>query len=293
MSYTVYQIILRLHSPLHIGYREVGYLRRTRSYVSGRALRGALVNRVGRNQNIRGEEPGDPFRAVSKTFAQYLTFTYFYPALKVKDKWEAQFPWEDEAGFHRRFLSSYASTALAYPHQTAAEGLLHEIEYLSPHTLDTGEPVYLMGYLFVQEERLKREKYDWVGALRRLQLGGERGYGWGEARLEGDPVPVTGKLFGKISCEAQANCPVVYLEENQAVLAHTFAPNAGLSGPLEPMVGREWRADNNDSRKHIGQHLAYNGVCFAPGSQTLQASEFILEEGGYWQMISIEKEQQP
>ena len=293
MSYTVYQIILRLHSPLHIGYREVGYLRRTRSYVSGRALRGALVNRVGRNQNIRGEEPGDPFRAVSKTFAQYLTFTYFYPALKVKDKWEAQFPWEDEAGFRRRFLSSYASTALAYPHQTAAEGLLHEIEYLSPHTLDTGEPVYLMGYLFVQEERLKREKYDWVGALRRLQLGGERGYGWGEARLEGDPVPVTGKLFGKISCEAQANCPVVYLEENQAVLAHTFAPNAGLSGPLEPMVGREWRADNNDSRKHIGQHLAYNGVCFAPGSQTLQASEFILEEGGYWQMISIEKEQQP
>ena len=75
MSWTAYQIILRLHSPLHIGYREVGYLRRTRPYVTGRALRGALVNRVGRNQDIRGEDPGDPFRAVSKTFAQYLTFT--------------------------------------------------------------------------------------------------------------------------------------------------------------------------------------------------------------------------
>jgi len=296
MSYTIYQIILRLHSPLHIGYREVGYLRRTRSYVSGRALRGALVNRVGRNQNIRGEEPGDPFRAVSKTFAQYLTFTYFYPALKVKDKWEAQFPWEDEAGFRRRFLSSYVSTALTYPQQTAAEGLLHEIEFISPHTLDTGEPVYLMGYVFVQEERLKREKYDWVGAMRRLQLGGERGYGWGDARLAREPAQVTDRLFGlhvEEAVKTDEKWPILTLKENEAVLAHTFAPNAGLSGPLEPMVGREWRADNNDSRKHIGQHLAYNGVCFAPGSQTLQASEFILEEGGYWQMISIEKEQQP
>jgi hypothetical protein len=190
MSWTVYQIILRLHSPLHIGYREVGYLRRTRPYVTGRALRGALVNRVGRNQNIRGEDPGDPFRAVSKTFAQYLTFTYFYPALNEDGKWKVFFPWEDEAGFRRRFLSSYVSTALTYPQQTAAEGLLHEIEFISPRTLDTGEPVYLMGYVFVQEERLKKEKYDWVGALCRLQLGGERGYGWGDVRLVGKPAQV-------------------------------------------------------------------------------------------------------
>ena len=300
MSYTIYQIILRLHSPLHIGYVEVGYLRRARPYVSGRALRGALINRVGRNQNIRGEDPNDPFRCVSKTFAQYLNFTYFYPALKKGDEWEAQFPWEDEAGFRRRFLSSYVSTALTYPQQTAAEGLLHEIEFISPRTLDTGEPVYLMGYVFVQEERLKREKYDWVGALRRLQLGGERGYGWGDARLAREPAQVTDRLFGLLVEEAvktDEKWPILTLKENEAVLAHTFAQNATLSGPVEPMVGREWRADNelkrNDKRKHIGQHLAYNGVCFAPGSRTQQPSKFILGEGGYWQMISIEKEQQP
>jgi len=292
MSYTIYQIILRLHSPLHIGCREVGYLRRTRPYVSGRALRGALVNRVGRNQNIRGEEPGDPFRAVSKTFAQYLTFTYFYPALNEDGKWKVCFPWEDEADFRRRFLSSYTSTALTYTQQTAAEGLLHEIEFISPRTLDTGEPVYLMGYVFVQEERLKKEKYDWVGALRRLQLGGERGYGWGDARLVEKSDPVTDRLFGKISFKTDEKRPVLALKENEAVLAHTSAQNATLSGPVEPMVGREWRADKG-SQKHIGQHLAYNGVCFAPGSRTRQPSQFILGEGGYWQMISIEKEQQP
>jgi hypothetical protein len=294
MPWTVYQIILRLHSPLHIGYREVGYLRHTRPYITGRALRGALVNRVGRNQNICGEEPDDPFRCVSKTFAQYLTFTYFYPALKVKDKWEAQFPWEDEAGFRRRFLSSYVSTALTYPQQTAAEGLLHEIEFISPRTLDTGEPVYLMGYVFVQEERLKKEKYDWVGALRRLQLGGERGYGWGDVRLVGEPAPVTDGLllFDKISFKTDEKRPVLALKENEAVLAHTSAQNATLSGPVEPMVGREWRGDKG-SQKHIGQHLAYNGVCFAPGSRTQQPSQFILGDAGYWQMISFEKEWQP
>lgn len=288
MSWTVYEIILRLHSPLHIGYREVGYLRRTRPYVTGRALRGALVNRVGRNQNIRGEDPGDPFRAVSKTFAQYLTFTYFYPALNKDGKWKVCFPWEDEAGFRRRFLSSYTSTALAYPHQTAAEGLLHETEFISPRTLDTGEPVYLMGYLFVQEERLKREKYDWVGALRRLQLGGERGYGWGDVRLVGEPARVKeGLLFDKICFKTCEEWPVLTLKENQAVLAHTFAQNATLSGPVEPMVGREWRAGGQNfdpNRPHIGQYLNPNGVFFAPGSVVGKKTDFEIVEAGYWRV---------
>jgi hypothetical protein len=288
MSWTVYEIILRLHSPLHIGYREVGYLRRTRPYVTGRALRGALVNRVGRNQDIRGEDPGDPFRAVSKTFAQYLTFTYFYPALNKDGKWKVCFPWEDEAGFRRRFLSSYTSTALAYPHQTAAEGLLHETEFISPRTLDTGEPVYLMGYLFVQEERLKREKYDWVGALRRLQLGGERGYGWGDVRLVGEPARVKeGLLFDKICFKTCEEWPVLTLKENQAVLAHTFAQNATLSGPVEPMVGREWRAGGQNfdpNRPHIGQYLNPNGVFFAPGSVVGKKTDFEIVEAGYWRV---------
>jgi len=318
MSWTAYQIILRLHSPLHIGYREVGYLRRTRPYVTGRALRGALVNRVGRNQNIRGEDPGDPFRAVSKTFAQYLTFTYFYPALNEDGKWRVFFPWEDEAGFRRRFLSSYTSTALAYPHQTAAEGLLHETEFISPRTLDTGEPVYLMGYIFV-EKRFKQEKYDWVGALRRLQLGGERGYGWGDVRLVGEPAQVKeadepgagcgsgdvrlvgepaqvkeGLLFDKICFRTGEEWPVLTLKENEAVLAHTFAENVRLSGPLEPIVGREWRAGGQNydpKRPHIGQYLNPNGVFFAPGSVVSEKTDFEIVEAGYWRARA--KESQP
>ncbi|UKL14242.1 type III-B CRISPR module RAMP protein Cmr1 [Dissulfurimicrobium hydrothermale] len=65
--------------------------------------------------------------------------------------------------------------------------------------------------------------------------------------------------------------------------------DGSLAGPLEPMVGREWRADNkekyNNNRIHIGQHLAYNGMFYAPGSVVRRKAEFILSEGGYWQMI--------
>lgn len=296
MPWTAYQVILRLESPLHVGWLKVSYLQRTRPYVIGRVLRGALVSRVGRNQpELLSGDPHDPYRRISKTFAQYMAFTYFYPALKTDGGFEACFPWEDEARFLRRFLSSYVSTALDYPQQSAAEGLLHEVEYIAPTTLDSGEPVYLMGYVFVNEECLKQEKYDWRAAFARLQLGGERGYGWGRVRLIENgirQVAADERLFGTLPFDLNGKRPTVHLGTNQPVLAHTDI-KAPLAGPVEPMVGREWRTDNKDSRKHIGQHLAYNGVLYAPGSVVQRNADFILGEGGYWLMIPEPKEAQP
>lgn len=289
-----YRIILRLHTPLHIGWGKVSYLQRTRPYVTGRVLRGALVNRVGRNGNIRGKNPLDPFRCVSKTFAQYLTFTYFYPALKDNGGWKAHFFWEDEAAFRRRFLSSYGGTALEYPQQSAAEGLLREIEFISPYTLDTGEPVYLMGYIFVDE---CCEKYDWQGALKRIQLGGERGYGWGEAQAEVierlEPGNGRLNLFGQeVGFDGSEKPPRLKLAKNARVWAHVWVTGAGsVSGAVEPLVGREWRADNRDQnqkphRQHIGQHLSSNGVCYLPGSLVKEAADFLIGKGGIWQQAA-------
>ena len=290
MTWTGYQVILRLHTPMHIGRGKISYLQRTYPYVTGRVLRGALVSRVGRiTPNLRITDPHDPYRCVSKTFSQYLTFTYFYPALKCKGKdWKVCFLWDNESAFRRRFLSSYAGTALAYPQQSAAEGLLREIEFLSPHTLDTGDPVYLMGYIFVDEARLKCEKYNWKAAFHRLQLGGERGYGWGEARLiDIRQLADNDSLFGceKISLNLD-NRPIVCLEKDAPVLAHTTAQDGALAGTVEPIVGREWRAEGNKKgkRKHIGQHLAFNDIRFVPGSTVVCKSRFTIEKGGYWQM---------
>jgi hypothetical protein len=291
MPWTAYQVILRLHAPLHIGRGRVSYLQRARPYVTGRVLRGALVSRVGRNNPaLRSNDPRDPYRCVSKTFAQYLTFTYFYPALEKKKepgKWDVCFPWDNEACFRRRFLSSYTAAALEYPQQTAAEGLLYETEFIAPRALDNGQPVYLMGYIFVDEERLNRDKYDWKAAFRRLQLGGERGYGWGDVRLIDNgiqPIPANDKLFETIHFDPNTKRPGVTLKENQPVLAHTDAKAGALAGPVEPIVGREWRADNENKRKHVGQHLLFDGVRFAPGSIVLcEESKFTIEKGGYWQ----------
>lgn len=288
MSWQAYAVVLRLESPLHIGAGRVSYLQRARPYVPGRALRGALVSRVARLCNERGEAEGDPYRRASKTFAQFMAFTYFYPALKDAETFKPAFPWEDEPGFRRRFLSSYVAAALEYPQQTAAEGLLYETEFLAPRTLDSGEQVYLMGYIFLDEERLREEKYPWKAALHRLQLGGERGYGWGEARLaEGGlrPIGADTLLFEKIRFGFE-NRPFVRLDARQPVLAHVSANCAVLRGSVEPMVGREWRADNaqkgKDDRVHIGQHLHFDGIYYAPGSLTTQQEKFVIGEGGYW-----------
>lgn len=302
-NWQAYRVILRLHSPMHIGWGRISYLQRARPYVTGRVLRGALVSRVGRNQpNLLSKEPLDPYRRVSKTLSQYLTYTYFYPALKDGDDWKAHFPWENEADFRRRFLSSYTAAALDYPSQTAAEGLLYETEFISPYTLDEGAPVYLMGYIFVDETHLKRERYDWVGALYRLQLGGERGYGWGDVRLVGKPERLSNgkQLFDckKIHLDLQQKRPVLRLKKDQPVLAHTDAQSEGLAGAIEPIVGREWRADNyKKGRKkkiHIGQNLKYDNLCFAPGSLVLRdETKFMIGKGGYWHWQPTSQERAP
>src|SRR5947199_6878046 len=73
-------------------------------------------------------------------------------------------------------MGSYASTSLANG-RNAEEGSLHETEFIAPHTRgDDPKQVYLVGYIF---ENKQGEKLPWQGILRKLQFGGERGYGWG------------------------------------------------------------------------------------------------------------------
>jgi hypothetical protein len=79
----------------------------------------------------------------------------------------------------------------------------------------------------------------------------------------------------------------VTLDKDQPVLAHTDTKAGSIAGNVEPMVGREWHAEGDEEgkRKHIGQHLAFNDIRFAPGSVVTQESVFVIGEGGYWQPV--------
>ena len=280
MSWRTYQVIFRLRSPLHIGHGKVGNLQRTRSYVTGRALWGAVTMRLTRDI-FRGRGPvsdSREYRKMGDQVHQFLAFTYFYPALKKENNYCVEWPWEDEGAFRRRFLSGYQGAALVYPERSAAEGMLHEVEFISPYTLDTCEPVFLKGYVFEK----KGCNLNWQSAFRRLQIGGERGYGWGDVELVDASPAKDEHIFGDfVTVQGDSERPIVHLSTDAHLLAHTPATNLSVSGDIEPLVGREWRSDNPHYR-YAGQHVEFNHICFIPGSIVHKNLAFIVKEYGIW-----------
>lgn len=280
MIWRVYQVVLRLRSPLHIGCGKVGNLQRTRSYVTGRVLWGALTMRLTRDadQGCGPATDSRKYREFGNKIHQTLRFTYFYPASKLEDAYRVTWPWENKGGFRYRFLSSYQGTALSHPQQSAAEGMLHEVEFISPHTLDAGKAVFLKGYLFEKEDCA----LDWQSAFKRLQMGGERGYGWGDVELVNVSESADECLFGgQATFKGDGNLPIIHLLDGGHLLAHTRATDLPVIGAVEPLVGREWRSDN-PRRRHVGQHVEFSDICFAPGSVALQALDFIVGQFGVW-----------
>lgn len=283
MTWRAFEVILRLRSPLHIGCGKVGNLQRTHPYVTGRVLWGALTMRLTRDafQGRGGVTDSGQYREVGDQVHRDLAFTYLYPALKSDADYQVVWPWDNESTFRRRFLSSYQGTALSCPQQSAAEGMLHEVECISPHTLDTGEAVFLKGYVFEKEGC----DLNWQSALKRLQMGGERGYGWGDVELVNTLQFADELLFGGPAMfRYDGDVPVIRLPTDGRLLAHTLAADLPVAGDVEPLVGREWRSDN-PRRCYVGQHVAFGDVCFTPGSVTIQALDFVVEKFGVWREL--------
>jgi len=281
MTWRAFQMILRLRSPLHIGCGKVGNLQRTRPYVTGRVLWGALTMRLTRDafQGRGGATDSSQYREIGDQVHRDLAFTYLYPALKSGVGYQVVWPWEHESIFRRRFLSSYQGTALSYPQQSAAEGMLHEVEFISPNTLDTGEIVFLKGYVFERQACT----LNWQSALKRLQMGGERGYGWGDVQLEEKVSEVKNNhLFNdQTTFKDDKDRPIISLSKDARLLAHTLTDNLPISGDVEPLVGREWRSDA-PCRCYAGQHVAFSDICFTPGSVVCQASDFAVGNFAVW-----------
>lgn len=293
MAWKAYQVVFRLRSPMHIGWGKVGNLQRTRPYVTGRVLWGALTMRLTRDAANGGGPATDSqhYQLVGDEVHRSLAYTYFYPAIKSMTGYQVAWPWPDEVSFRRRFLSSYSGTALSYPQQSAATGMLHEVEFLSPRTLDTCDPVFLLGHIFVQEDC----KLVWQDASKRLQIGGERGYGWGNVELVEAAQYESNFLFDrKVKFNGAGDHPIISILATEAspepLLAHTLPTYLPASGEVEPLVGREWRSRNTHHR-HAGQHIEYISACFAPGSAVNQPLDFVIEKFGIWRCSTTSKPQ--
>jgi len=126
--------------------------------------------------------------------------------------------------------------------------------------------------------------------LQRLQLGGERGYGWGRVEPAGEPKEWDGQpLFGWYTIEPNAWPPVLTAKKEARLLAHALAADfdeegkvhravSGVAGAVEPLVGRE-----THSHGRFGVWLSRARVCYVPGSKVSAEAHFRIGPYGVWE----------
>ena len=260
-----HQIVLELLSPLHVGHRRIGNLASTRRYVPGRAIWGALTARITRDAG------GQDYAEVGRRVHEELAWTYFF--VSATPGKVPLWPWGGNGHeFEWLYLSSFASTALEDGH-SAEEGALHEVEHIAPRTR-FGDQVYLTGYLFEREG----STLNWRGALNRLQIGGERSYGWGRVRPFA-VTPLEGPCFGIYPAHTNSDRPVIEAPGGLALAAHTLAFDSdNYEGAIEPLVGRETDTANSA----FGVLPSSAVVCWTPGTRTLETRKYQVAGHGIW-----------
>jgi hypothetical protein len=285
MAWRAYTIVLRLRAPLHVGRGKVGNLQRTRRYVTGRNLWGALTARLARNSHSDGRPKPATYTEVGERVHEELAFTYLFATTQRNGRIKT-WPWDPR--FRYRFLSTYAGTALDYASTSAEEKSLHEVECITPHTRDDGKPVYLTGYLFQAEA----SGLKWQQALEHLQIGGERGYGWGRVMVEAI-TEIQSHLVDLFSightADLQGDVVRVDLAAGQPLLAHALAADfvgnarhpalaCDIRGPVEPLVGRE-----TTSAGRFGGCVSHARICHAPGAEVDASGQVVVGPYGVWE----------
>jgi hypothetical protein len=274
MDWVFHSLKFRLISPIHIGYRKVGNLMQTRPYVPGKNLWAALTARLTRD--FHDGSKGNEYRKVGDLVQDSFRFGYLWPSLDGRDPY---LPW-DHNDFDYLLLGSYASTALDYGLCAAMQGSLHEVEFISPHSRDS-RPVHLIGDLWVKES-LPEDLQGWKDAIRKLQLGGERSYGWGRLTSRSDLGVGRrghGKTVAGLEWQEVGRDVQVALNEGDRITAHALASGKGrvpgLEGRIEPVVGRDWD-------EHAGQSVPFERVHYLPGSKVKRAADVKIWKHGRW-----------
>ena len=274
MSWQKYTLVFRLCSPMHIGWRKVSNLQQTRGYLPGKNLWAALTARLTRDYDDGSN--GKRYQEIGKQVQNNFRFTYLYPALKNGECYTTYYPWCDN--FDYLFLDSYASAALNYRNKSAQGAMLHETEYIRPHTRlladQPSQPVFLSGDLYVRNKAVEKNEVlrHWQIALADLQVGGERGYGWGRIQLQNRPLkgkPISGDPIGELV--------------DGKIIAHLKAKNtANIQGAVEPILGWERKQNGDGSKKW---QLSEAKIAFAPGTLVPKNSAYKIGSNGLLEQI--------
>ena len=118
----------------------------------------------------------------------------------------------------------------------------------------------------------------------KIQLGGERGYGWGRVAIEKDPYMCS--TFFDYELDSSQTEPVVKIPKDNFILAHTCAEQEEskqqIEGNIEPFVGRITK----DGRR-FGAQFSEASICWVPGSKLVKSDmNFKICEDELWSIKS-------
>jgi len=281
MGWKCYKLCYRLKSPLHIGYHTLGFIQRTRTYIPGRNIWGAITEKL--TELLWSDKEG-PYSKMKELIKKSIIPSYFYPGLRGIIPIFPSFSdnlMDINARLSHFLVSSSGKTAITPENLTAEEGSLHEIEYINPFF--QGEEIIFTGYLFLKEDfKIEENCISWdylKSAISDLQLGGDRHYGFGKLCLDSS-TEETRILFDCFQISSLSeDWPVIKtFREKTILLAHLQKEGSkNIKGDIEPLVGREW-----DPSKGPGHSLSKVVICWIPGSEIDGEQYFKVLEYGIW-----------
>src|SRR5579884_3552061 len=151
-----YRLSWRIGSPLHIGYRTIGTIMRTRLWVPGRNIWGALIEALAQ---AKGATP-QAFEDMRKLLDEHFRFEAWFLGPDAGTFWPPRYTERGlcydavpERTMQWLSLGANVSTAIEHGSNVAEEGNLFEVEYIAPHWLhdhehshvERGKPIWLVG----------------------------------------------------------------------------------------------------------------------------------------------------
>ena len=312
MSWHLYSLTFRLKSPLHVGFHKVMHLFRTRAYVPARPFWGALTAKLTRRLKSSN------YREVGEFLKNVMRFGYLY----LSDGNDVFIPKYTDEGlkfgnlpqmeFEKRFISSLASTSIEPCSFTAEEGMLHEVEFISPYEIhkenEEPKPVFLKGLLWISKKSggkfavmVKENDFSitdgetevlFSDLADTLQIGGEMKYGFGQLKFE-KLIRVNDQDLDHLGFKGRwkeyENEIRIELKKNEFIWAHVkYDSELRIKGSIEPVVGRDWdnKKKNDKKGKGAGRKLTCHGLCWIPGSILMEYRRIfkITQNFGLWEI---------